>query len=366
MSGVENRIFIYIILVMAVALVIVCVRHAFTNENTDEDEIPETYYKFTHQYDSEVDDFSEPGKEPEKEPQESPDSDSFSSVKSADLLTPVSCWGDSFTVSYSDLSISYAGVIAGLSKRTVYNIGSPADSIKGIAGRQGGAPLLTTPFVIPSDKTPVEIAIDSSIGGRLDLDFSKNAGLNPCTIKGVPGLISKMNDKFYFTRSESGKEVMVYEPEEIVTRAMDLRREDICIFFVGSDSSVEEDPQRLVDAYRSMADYLLNDKYLVLSPIRGDLEKLKTVEKMLEDEFGDKFVNTRLIFCNDAQQQHDDYKVPEDQINNAKQGIIPEIYFKEANYLSETGALALGTAMNDILEEKGYFDDAKTTSEPKK
>lgn len=363
LSGMETRIFMYILAVFAIALVAVCVKYALTNDTTAEEEIPETYYKFSHKYDSEVADFSDPLAEPETEPQEGSVSDTVSSVKSAELLTPISCWGDSFTVPYSETSISYAGVIANFSDRTVYNIGAPADSLKAIAGRQGGIPFLTTPFIIPQDKTPVEISIDSSIGGRLDLDFSKNAGLNPCVIKGVEGMISKINGKLYFTRSASGSQVMVYEPETVETRAMTQRRDDICIFFVGSDSSLDT-PEQMIQAYKSMAEYLgTAGKYLVLSPIVGDRAKIEQAEQMLAAEFGDRFLNTREALCAAALEQHDDYKVSEEELALAKTGEIPSSYFKDANYFSEAGAVAAGSAAYKKLEDLGYFDDELPAAE---
>ena len=344
----DKRLIFLFLLLFCVSLVFVVAKHAARDTS---EHIPDTYYKLSHVYDSEVEDFSKPLADPEAE---------NLNVKSAEELLPVSCWGDSFTVADNEYSISYAGVIAGLSKRIVYNIGAPSDSIKAIAGRQGGVPMLTTPFIIPSDKTPVEISVDSSMGGRLAFDFSKNAGLNPCVIKGVEGIISEINGKTYFTRSASGSEVMVYQPEVIVTRAMNLRRGDISIFFVGSDSMLGE-PEKLVSIYRSMADYLNegNTKYLVMSPVRGDDTLIKAAETALEAEFGEKFLNTRLAMCNDINITHDEYTVPPEQAENAKKGIIPPMFFDSDEYFSDFGAFALGTAVDGKLRELGYFDDEK-------
>lgn len=344
-----KRIIAIFALIFGVSLIFIAVKHAARDTS---EHIPDTYYRLSHDFDGEIEDFSEPAADPEAE---------NLAGKSAEELIPISCWGDSFTVASSEYSISYPGILAALSGRIVYNIGSPSDSIKTIAGRQGGIPMLTTPFIIPSDKTPVEISVDSSMGGRLTFDFSKNAGLNPCTIKGVEGMISNINGKTYFTRSSSGKEVMVYEPEPVITRAMALRRDDISIFFVGSDSLLPE-PQTLVKIYRSMADYLSkgNTQYLVLSPIKGDDAAVKAAEAALAAEFGDKFLNTRLALCNDVNIKHDEYTVPSDQRETAQNGIIPKMFFDNEEYLSDFGAFALGTAIDKKLNELGYYKDADT------
>lgn len=342
----NKRIIAVLLVVFGISLVFVAVKHAARDTS---EHIPDTYYKLSHDFDGEIEDFSEPAADPEAE---------NLAGKSAEDLIPISCWGDSFTVARTEYSISYSGILAALSERIVYNIGAPSDSIKAIAGRQGGIPMLTTPFIIPSDKTPVEISVDSSMGGRLTFDFSKNAGLNPCTIKGVEGMISKINGKTYFTRSSSGKEVMVYEPEPVITRAMALRRNDISIFFVGSDSLLSE-PQTLVKIYRSMADYLAagNTQYLVLSPIKGDDAAVKAAEEALAAEFGDKFLNARLAMCNDVNIHHDEYSVPSEQTEAAKKGIIPKMFFDSEEYLSDYGAFALGTAVDKKLNELGYYAD---------
>ncbi len=359
-SGIENRIFMYIMLVIAVALVFVCIKYALTYDNTAEMSVPETYYKFSHKYDNEVADFSDPLAEPETEPQADPSEGDATRISASKEITPISCWGDSFTVAFSDNSISYAGIIANIADRTVYNVGIPGDSLKTIAGRQGGIPLVTTPFIIPQDKTPVEITLDSSIGGRIDPDFSKNAGLNPCTIKGVDGMISKINGKLYFTRNESGTEVMVYEPEIVVTRGMSERRKDITVIFVGSDSSVSE-PETFVQYYKNMVDYLETDMYIVLSPIIGDADKIKQTEDLLAAEFGEKFLNTRYALCAEAQAKHDDYIVSANDIALAKKGVIPQIYFRDGKYFNDFGSSALGTAVNKKLTDLGYYEAPRTS-----
>ena len=343
----NKKIIAIIALLFGASLIFVAVKHAARDTS---EHIPDTYYRLSHNFDGEVEDFSTPAADPEAE---------NLNVKSAEELIPVSCWGDSFTVASNEYSVSYAGILAALSERIVYNIGAPSDSIKAIAGRQGGIMMLTTPFIIPSDKTPVEISVDSSMGGRLTFDFSKNAGLNPCTIKGVEGIISEINGKTYFTRSASGSEVMVYQPEPIITRAMALRRGDISIFFVGSDSLLSE-PDTLVHIYRSMADYLEegNTKYLVLSPIKGDDAAVKAAEEALKAEFGDKFLNTRLAMCNDVNIKHEEYSVPSEQKDNAHKGIIPKMFFDNEEYLSDFGAFALGTAVDKKLNALGYYADA--------
>ncbi len=314
-------------------------------------EVPENYYKVMNNFQRETDDV-------EANPNKT-DGMPMSMVKEP---TPISCWGDSFTLAADEGIISYAGVMAGLKNRNVYNIASGDDSLVAVAGRVGGIPLMVTPFIIPEDKTPAEIVIDNKDGERMYLDLSKNAGLNPCVIGGVEGMISKMNNKLYFTRSASGERVLITEPAEIETRGMLLRRDDITVFFVGSDEMFSE-PQAAAQVYRKMADSLGgNDKYAVVSPVYGDRETLEAAEKALEAEFGDKFINARKRICENVDKVEELYEVSPNGKAQAKKGNIPDEYFLNESYFSASGCYAVGLAVSDALEEMGYFSDAAPTN----
>lgn len=334
---------------LALLVIIICA----INRPVLDKELPENYNEFSHLYDNELYEMENIKAQVERE-NVVDDSPQLIAEKRA-----ITCWGDSYTIAPNDVIPSYAGILSQLSSRYVYNVGTPLDGLKVIAGRQGGVPLVTTPFIIPADKTPVEIAVDSSAGGRQYLDFTKNAGLNPVKIAGVSGVISKIDDKYYFTRDASGNQVMVLEPAEISTRAMELRRDDICVFFVGSDSMVDE-PEKMVEIYKSMVEYLDGGSraYIVVSPIVGDPAKLDVVDRLLAKEFGKNYLNLRKYFCNDLDETFV-VGLTKEEKNEMLRGIIPERYFTDSgkDYLSQMGAEITGTVIYNKLAELGYFQD---------
>lgn len=334
---------------LALLVIIICA----INRPVLDKELPENYNEFSHLYDNELYEMENIKAQVERE-NVVDDSPQLIAEKRA-----ITCWGDSYTIAPNDVIPSYAGILSQLSSRYVYNVGTPLDGLKVIAGRQGGVPLVTTPFIIPADKTPVEIAVDSSAGGRQYLDFTKNAGLNPVKIAGVSGVISKIDDKYYFTRDASGNQVMVLEPAEISTRAMELRRDDICVFFVGSDSMVDE-PEKMVEIYKSMVEYLDGGSraYIVVSPIVGDPAKLDVVDRLLAQEFGKNYLNLRKYFCNDLDETFV-VGLTKEEKNEMLRGIIPERYFTDSgkDYLSQMGAEITGTVIYNKLAELGYFQD---------
>lgn len=334
---------------LALLVIIICA----INRPVLDKELPENYNEFSHLYDNELYEMENIKAQVERE-NVVEDSPQLIAERRA-----ITCWGDSYTIAPNDIIPSYAGILSQLSSRYVYNVGTPLDGLKVIAGRQGGVPLVTTPFIIPADKTPVEIAVDSSAGGRQYLDFTKNAGLNPVKIAGVSGVISKIDDKYYFTRDASGNQVMVLEPAEISTRAMDLRRDDICVFFVGSDSMVDE-PEKMVEIYKSMVEYLDGGSraYIVVSPIVGDPAKLDVVDRILAQEFGENYLNLRKYFCNDLDETFV-VGLTKEEKDEMLRGIIPERYFTDSgkDYLSQMGAEITGTVIYNKLAELGYFQD---------
>ncbi len=338
-----------VLVFMGVVMALFIAVKAVSREDVSQD-IPENYYKVMANYENETDDVDADPNKMEGMPQ-----------SMINEPTPVSCWGDSFTLTADEGTTSYAGILAGELNRTVYNIAADRDSLLGVAGREGGIPLMVTPFIIPDDKTPAEIILNNENGNKTWLDLSKNAGLNPCEIGGVEGMISRMNDKLYFTRSASGERTMIMESEPVITRGMNLRLSDITIFFVGSDDMFA-DPAAVVDTYRKMVDNLDegNEKYIIMGPVRGDLAVMQAAETALEAEFGEHFVNIRQLLCEDAQKQHEGHELTPDDVKTAKTGIIPEAYFVSEDYFSSIGTYATGMIAAEQMRNLGFFDDEAT------
>lgn len=288
--------------------------------------------------------------------------DASGNVANLNNLTAISCYGDSYNNAPDDSTASFPGVLSYLAQRTVYNVSVDSDTIFEMAARQGGKPIQVSPFIIPPTKASTEVIITNEDGMELNFDYSKNGGLNPCTIQGVEGLLSIINDKYYFTRAESGDETLVLTPTTVETRAMQLRTKDICVFFLGDDK-IFETPEKAVEIYQSMVDFLAkseNKNYLVIGPIKGEIETLDKANRLLSEAFGDNFLDLREYLINQA---HTDLgiQLSEDDKVLADNSIVPYIYFSNHNnnteYFSAEGADAAGLAVFDKLESLGYFAD---------
>lgn len=288
--------------------------------------------------------------------------DASGNVANLNDLTAISCYGDSYNNAPDDSTASLPGVLSYLAQRTVYNVSVDKDTIYEMAARQGGKPIQVSPFIIPSTKSSTEVLITNEDGNKLNFDYSKNGGLNPCKVQGVEGLLSIINGNYRFTRAESGEETLVLTPTDVETRAMQLRTKDISIFFLGDDK-IYENPEKAVEIYKSMIDFLAkseNTNYLVVGPVKGEVAVLDKANKALSEAFGENFLDLRQYLLKQA---HTDLgiQLSEDDKVLADNSIVPYIYFSNHNnnteYFSAEGADAAGLAVFDKLESLGYFAD---------
>lgn len=284
--------------------------------------------------------------------------DAAGNVTNLNNLVSVSCYGDSFTNAPDDATASYPGVLSILAQRTVYNVAVDNDSIFEMAAREGGKPILVSPFIIPPTKASTEVLVSNEDDKALNFDFSKNGGLNPCTINGIEGLLSEINGKYCFTRTQSGDETLVLTPTEVKTRAMEQRRNDICVFFLGDDA-IYKTPDEAVKIYQDMVNYLPseNRRYIVVGPIKGEIATLDAANKALAEAFGDNYLDLRSFLINQADKELK-INLSEDDRVLANNKIVPYIYFSNSKYLSAEGADAAGLAIFNKLDSLNYFSDA--------
>lgn len=259
---------------------------------------------------------------------------------------PISCWSDSFGVSASESITPYTSVLGSLVNRLVYNISVTDDDITMIGARQGSVPMYVAPLFIPGEIQPVEITLSTASGEKLTPHFDYNGGLNPCTINGVTGIISNINQKLYFTRSTSGADTIIYEPTQVVTRAMEEKRSDITIFFIGSDD-IYADADKTLEMYQAMTNYLEdeNKQFLIVSPLVGTKEDLNAVDQKLSTYFGNRYLNFRQYLLTNAEA---DYNLQLNEVEKSfiAQGELPEAFFAGRNNLE--------TTINYILAQKIY------------
>lgn len=271
----------------------------------------------------------------------------------------ISVYGDSYCISDN---LQVPSFPAYLSKYTnmslVYNVAASNDSIEMVAARQGGVPMYVSPCDIVSNKKKIEITLENEYGTNLIPDFSKNAGLNPCKINNIEGVISTDDSgKLYFTRNESGYENIVATPTTVSTRAMDMRLNDITIFFVGSDT-IYKNKDRLVDIYTKMVNNLKTDKYLIIGPVAGTSEEINNGNEVLANTFGNKYINLLEYLNGDAITEYN-IELSDDEKNAiTEKNTLPSVYIDvhNKNYFSDTANDIIGKKIADKLKSLNYIN----------
>ncbi len=201
---------------------------------------------------------------------------------SADLAPRVYCWGDSLTQGEgSNLKLT-DGVFnsfnlhpytAELTGYRAVNLGCQGEDVITIMARQGADPMVVGGFTIPAECTPVTVGnktdgIPTASGGTARPLKPMEAGINPCTIAGVRGILhrgSSRNDSdgnYYFTRLEAGSATVVPAGSTLTTFAMAHYRSGMAVIWMGANgghSGVSDfcaKVKRMV-AYGGYSDYLV-------------------------------------------------------------------------------------------------------------
>lgn len=223
----------------------------------------------------------------------------------ADTAPRVYCWGDSLTQGEgSNLKLT-DGVFSAfnlhpytneLTDYRAVNLGCQGESVVTIMARQGADPMVVGGFTIPADRTAVIVGnkndgIPTVSGGVAKPLKPMEAGLNPCTIAGVKGILhrgSSRNDSdsnYYFTRLTAGEAVAVPESTQIQTFAMTHYHGGIAVIWMGANGGWSSHTD-FIAKVQKMVKYGGYSNYLVLLCREFKQEYVKQIAAALTDEKG--------------------------------------------------------------------------------
>ncbi len=339
-----ERIIAVIVIILFAAVIVLCIFKFIFKEPLPEAITPNDYTEFAHDSDFSKNVYGEV-RTPNME----------NTPSDPDEPTPISCWGDSYTIAADYSTPSYVAYLSKNAVRICYNLGVNQGTIEDIAARQGGAPLYVLPFDIPAKVDYREISVSNSYGYEPKIDFDKNSGFNPCKIDGIEGILSQFYGTYKFTRLASGFEDIILEPTPVITKAMELRKNDITVLFIGNTNNFVDDA-KTIEIYKRMTEFLDTDKFLVIGPIVGNVEKIKKINSDLSAAFGIKFLDLYSYLYNDAVVEYEVTINEEDKASIAK-GNIPANFVLNGKGFSKQGAEIVGNKVFDKLNNLGYFDE---------
>lgn len=230
------------------------------------------------------------------------------------------CWGDSLTEGVGGYVMLPDGANAYMAYSypawlgqtwDVVNLGARSEDCRAIMARQGADPIvLQSGFTIPASKdTPVLVqtvtelynvttgtGFTSRSGALVKLNKEvESAGLNPCAINDVEGVLYReitagyLNNEttysYYFRRLEDGAAVSVAAGTEVQTYAMRHCRNGVAVIWMGANGGYTSVSDYLAKI-RAMVAYGQYSNYLVIVSREFSGSNLETIKAELTDDSG--------------------------------------------------------------------------------
>ena len=288
------------------------------------------------------------------------------------------CWGDSLTYGSGGgepadvtggVAVRYPDVLAELTGKTIVNYGIGGDSAVTIASRQGGVKMLLDEALnIPAETESTEVKIKSELGIELNLlrnDLQGSRGVNPVTINGVEGKISRVDTteddvtttKYYFTRSEAGEAVTAAADSVVLPASMtNGSREDLNIIFIGQNGGY---PNSNVEGLMSVIDKMIanlnSDRYVVVGLTTS---QRRAYEPIMQRKYGAKYINMReWLASNEAIESIGlTNKLSDEDKSSILAGNVPSILRADDVHLNSYGYRLFANKIYEKLQELSYID----------
>lgn len=210
-------------------------------------------------------------------------------------LPRIVCWGDSLTEATSTKS-SYPDYLKSLTGCEVLNYGIHSEKTYMVAMREGGVPIYVKSTVIPSSCDMIPVFLESDFDNPLYLLDFGDAGINPCSIMGINGTLSKINGAYYFERLAEGERRSVDDNTPFSTFAMlDSSKDDVLVIYTGTnDFPDSESIYDIISLQRDMLKAANCSKYVIVGLTYSDrISDIEAVNEILANEYENNFLDIR-------------------------------------------------------------------------
>lgn len=323
----------------------------------------------------------------------------------SEYLPGIVCWGDSLTtgssgnVSYPHTLQKYLDVYIsgiydlryslnmteGLSAVNwdeyrisvpVINMGAGRENSATILGRSGAVPFVVSEdFEIPAGTESVSIEIVSESGERVAPLVAGDGGVNPVTIAGVKGTLSRNTSSqqwtrypYQFTRLEAGQETAVQKGTEVLTAAADDYQDYIHIVWLGTYGEYINADKLVRDTKTLLQRQNINsDRFLVIGPcayngswLNLSSHTMDAIDSAMMQSFGDRYINLRKYLMEDGLRDAKLSANSQDE-QNISNGQVPNSFRSNTNGADLNGVAydLLGKLVFDRMDRLGYFDEVR-------
>lgn len=258
----------------------------------------------------------------------------------------------------------------------VVNLGAGQEDSTTILGRSGVVPyVVASDLVIPAGTESVPVSIMSENGKTVSPLTAGNAGVNPVTIAGVEGTLTRTANaqgwsqySYQFTRLEEGAETPVAKGTEIVTACTEEYRDYVHIVWLGTYGEFTN-PETLVAETEALLSRQTenSDRYLVIGPCtyKGSWDPLQTysmdaIDSAMLQAFGNRYINLRKYLIEDGLRDAG-ITATKNDTTNISQGKVPDSFRSNAGAADLNGVAyeLLGKLIYDRMDLLGYFDEVR-------
>lgn len=258
----------------------------------------------------------------------------------------------------------------------VVNLGAGQEDSTTILGRSGVVPyVVASDLVIPAGTESVPVSIMSENGKTVAPLTAGNAGVNPVTIAGVEGTLTRTANaqgwsqySYQFTRLEEGAETPVAKGTEIVTACTEEYRDYVHIVWLGTYGEFTN-PETLVAETEALLSRQTenSDRYLVIGPCtyKGSWDPLQTysmdaIDSAMLQAFGNRYINLRKYLIEDGLRDAG-ITATKNDTTNISQGKVPDSFRSNAGAADLNGVAyeLLGKLIYDRMDLLGYFDEVR-------
>lgn len=324
----------------------------------------------------------------------------------AQYLPGIVCWGDSLTtgssgnVSYPYTLQKYLDVYVsniydlrysltateGLSVQDwddykisipVVNMGAGRENSATVLARSGVRSFVVSKdFVIPAGQDTVSVSITTETGEIVNPLLAGDGGVNPVTIAGVQGTLTRngsanswTRNVYYFTRLEAGEEVSVTAGEYITIASADKYKDYIHVVWLGTyDTNVK--PSKLVENVKALLQRqnINTDRYLVIGPCTYNgswtasrfSDGLEAIDSTMMQAFGDRYINLRKYLLEDGLRDAKISATAQDK-KSILNGLVPDSFRSNAKGADLNGVAyeLLGKIVYERMERLGYLNEVR-------
>ena len=294
--------------------------------------------------------------------EESPDKKVGDENVAPTKVNGIVCWGDSLTYG---LAGGYPQVLEDLltkngMKIPVVNEGITSEDTIEIMRRAGAMPsFLAKDITIPAEKKSVMIKLVDDDGNTFGGLPAKGSFSCLVSINGIQGKAIRKSTEgktsYEFTRLYKGEQVSVKSGTKLTYDFVNRYENYIPVIFMGTNGgwdTIEEliqQQQMIIDVFPE------NKEFIIIGLTYQHYVKDKDLDKAMEDHWGEHYINLREYLS--GQGIYDaKLKPTSSDLEQMKQGIVPDIIRTDKVHYTEKGYQVLGKLLYQRMQELGYLE----------